>query len=81
MTANFFEYIIAFTIGLLLLYLICYFLNLKQKSLLFLTVNSFTAALIYFIITIHLNVQPQNADLFLCGFGGIIGCAVILILN
>ncbi|MDD4003034.1 MAG: hypothetical protein PHE12_02445 [Clostridia bacterium] len=78
---GFFEFVIAFTIGLLLLYLICYFFNVKEKSLLYLTVNSFTGALVYFIISICINAQSVNAALFLCGFSGLAGCLLILLLK
>jgi hypothetical protein len=81
MTAIFFEYAIAFTVGLLLLYLICYFFKVKDKILLYLTINSISGALIYIIICICGGAVISCGKMFLCGLFGTPGCAIALLYN
>jgi hypothetical protein len=81
MTVDFFEYATAFTIGLLLLYLVSYFFKVRDKVLLILTINSLAGALIYIIICICGAAKAAGGAAFLCGLLGTIGCAIVLLYN
>ena len=79
---NIYELITAFTAGLFILYLLCFFLKIKRKNILILILNSLTGSIVYFIITIITgNFESFCLNLFICGFSGFFGLLILSIIN
>lgn len=82
MVFSIYELITAFTAGLFLLYLLTFFLRLKRKFVLVLASNSLIGTAFYVIASFIWGFSASAIlEMFLCGFAGVLGCAVLALIK
>ncbi len=78
MAYSIYEIITAYTAGLLILYLLTFFLRLKRQHVLRLACKSLIGTALYVAASLLWGFTGSVcAEIFLCGLSGLIGCAVL----